>query len=357
MKILQCVFALSLFTVQAAAQDSQTPSQAQPTSGNQVVVQLVGGDSLRGELVSETPDSIIIKHAVLGQMTIARSNMTSMVTQTANPATTPSEPANVAAIATDITNANQASSEAVLIDSAKGAAAAPAGGSAAEAPKPVLPVSPWTFVLAANANYTDASDKQLDFRVAGAAVYEIKDVEKWKLDAEYFFKTVNDATTDNNLLVTSVYDRDITATDWLWFLKAQGQASSLEAWEERLSGWGGIGYRFFKAPPIAIVGKVGLGATHEFGAVNETYPEGYLELDGKWDITERQSLQGNVYIAPDLSDISQYITIARAEWALKVDPELGLSLVGGLRFQYQSNVPAGENATDLRVYAGLKMDF
>jgi hypothetical protein len=355
MKILQCVFALSLFTVQAAA---QAPAQPQPTSGNQVVVQLVGGDSLRGELVSETPDSIIINHSVLGQMTIARSNMTSMVTQTANPAATPNAPANVAAISTDITNANQASSEAVLIDSAKGAATgAPAAGSAAEAPKPVLPVSNWKFVLAANANYTDASDKQLDFRVAGAAVYEIKDVEKWKTDAEYFFKTVNDATTDNNLLVTSVYDRDITATDWLWFLKAQGQASSLEAWEERLSGWGGIGYRFFKAPPIAIVGKVGLGATHEFGAVNETYPEGYLELDGKWDITERQSLQGNVYIAPDLSDISQYMTIARAEWALKVDPELGLSLVGGLRFQYQSNVPAGENATDLRVYAGLKMDF
>jgi len=76
-KILQCIFALSLFTVQAAA---QAPAQPQPMSGNQVVVQLVGGDSLRGELVSETPDSIIIKHAVLGQMTIARSNMTSMVT-------------------------------------------------------------------------------------------------------------------------------------------------------------------------------------------------------------------------------------------------------------------------------------
>ena len=106
MKILQCVFALSLFTVQAAA---QAPAQPQPMPGNQVVVQLVGGDSLRGELVSETPDSIIIKHSVLGQITIARSNMTSMVTQTANPATTPSEAANVAAIATDITNANQAS--------------------------------------------------------------------------------------------------------------------------------------------------------------------------------------------------------------------------------------------------------
>lgn len=110
-----------------------------------------------------------------------------MVTQTANPAATPNAPANVAAIATDITNANQASSEAVVIDSAKGAAAAPAGGTAAAAPKPVLPVSPWKFALAANANYTDAADKQLDFRVAGGAVYEIKDVEKWKLDAEYFF--------------------------------------------------------------------------------------------------------------------------------------------------------------------------
>lgn len=352
--ILPCIFAFTLFTFQAAAQNAQALAPPQPIPGDQVVVQLVGGDSLRGQLVSSTPDVIVINHAVLGQMTIVRTNMTGMMAQTANPAATPQAPANVAAISTDITNANQASSEAVVVDSAKGGAA---GGAAADAPKPVLPVSPWKFVLATNANYTDASDKQLDFRAAGGAVYEIKDVEKWKLDAEYFFKTVNDATTDNNLLVTSVYDRDITATDWLWFLKAQGQASSLEAWEQRLSSWGGIGYRFFRAPPIALVGKIGFGASHEFGAVNTTYPQGYLELDGKWDITERQSIQGNVYIAPDVSDISQYLTIARAEWALKVDPELGLSLVGGLRFQYQSNVPAGENATDLRVYAGLKMDF
>lgn len=358
LKVFSYVFAVCLFAFQAAAQDAQAPAPPQPISGNQVVVQLVGGDSLRGELVSETPESIIIKHAVLGQMTIARSNMTSMVTQTANPAATPNAPANVAAIATDITNANQASSEAVLIDSAKGAAtSATAGTAAADPPKPVLPVSPWKFVLAANANYTDAADKIFDLRFAGGAVYEIKDVEKWKLDAEYFFKTLNDATTDNNLLVTSVYDRDITGTDWLWFLKAQGQASSLEAWEQRLSGWGGIGYRFFKAPPFALVGKVGFGATREFGAANETYPEGYLELDGKWDITDRQSIQGNIYIAPAINDISQYISISRAEWVLKVDPEMGLSLVGGVRFQYQSNVPAGENATDLRIYAGLKMDF
>ncbi len=368
--ILPCVLVLTLFAFQAAAQDSQTPAQAQLVPGTQVLVQLVGGDSLRGELVSSTPDSIIIQHSVLGQMTIARKNVIGFAAQaatpvaaanqtanqTANQATTPQVPANVAAIATDITNANQASSEAVVVDSSKGTAA-PAGGAAAEAPKPVVPVSPWKFAVAANANYTDASDKQLDFRVAGGAVYEIKDVEKWKTDAEYFFKTVNDATTDNNLLVTSVYDRDVTATDWLWFLKAQGQASSLEAWEERLSGWGGIGYRFFRAPPFALVGKVGIGASHEFGAVNETYPEGYFELDSKWDITERQSIQGNAYIAPDVSDISQYVMIARAEWVLKVDPEIGLSLVGGLRYQYQSNVPAGENATDLRVYAGLKLDF
>lgn len=86
--ILPCIFAFTLFTFQAAAQDAQAPAPPQPISGDQVVVQLVGGDSLRGQLVSSTPDSIVINHAVLGQMTIARTNMKGMMAQTANPAAT-----------------------------------------------------------------------------------------------------------------------------------------------------------------------------------------------------------------------------------------------------------------------------
>jgi len=45
------------------------------------------------------------------------------------------------------------------------------------------------------------------------------------------------------------------------------------------------------------------------------------------------------------------------EWSMKIDPSLGLSLLGGIRWQFQSQVPAGENPDDTRVYAGLKLDF
>jgi hypothetical protein len=41
---------------------------------------------------------------------------------------------------------------------------------------------------------------------------------------------------------------------------------------------------------------------------------------------------------------------------MKIYPSLGLSQLGGIRWQYQSQVPAGQTPDDTRVYAGLKLD-
>jgi hypothetical protein len=330
--------------------------------GAPVTLRLVGGDVLRGTLVSESAESIVVRHPVLGDLTLQRLNVTAMAATgvQGSPEVPPFVKAQSADVNADIAASSAAGardqaakdeSKAVLAGDA--AAAPPDGGAAADEPIP----SKWKFVIAANANYVDSSDEQLDFRVAGSAVYEDPDVEKLKIDVEYFFRNVNSGTTDNNLLGTGVYDYFFKDSAWLLFAKVQGQAAPLEAWEQRLSGWGGFGYRFFKEAPLVLTGKVGAGATREFGDINSTSTELYLELAGKWDITEFQSLEASCWIAPQFDDFSDYLLLARAEWSVKIDPSMGLSFLGGLRYEYQSNVPVGDNPDDLRVYAGLKMEF
>ena len=330
-------------------------------AGTPVTLRLVGGDVIRGTLVSESPEAIVVRHPVLGDLTLQRLNVTAMAPTAAM---APQEPPFVKAETQDTVLDVQASSaegarEMAVKDeakaAAKGDAAAPPADAAAAVDEPIP--SKWKFSLAANANYVDSSDEQLDFRVAGSAVYEDPDVEKFKVDGEYFFRTVNSSTTDNNLLLTGVYDYFFKDSSWLAFGKVQGQMAPLEGWEQRLSGWGGVGYRFFREAPLVLTGKVGAGATREFGSINETRAELYMELAGKWDISEFQSLEASCWIAPEFEDFSDYLLLARAEWSVKIDPSLGMSFLGGLRYQYQSNVPAGENPDDLRVYAGIKMDF
>ena len=119
-----------------------------------------------------------------------------------------------------------------------------------------------------------------------------------------------------------------------------------------------MGYRFFDDPNfLLLTGKLGVGATHEFGGVDTTQPSGYAELAVGWQISERQKLSLSTYIAPDLSNFENYFVQTRFEWSMKLDIFSGLSLITGLRNDYQSQPSSNSNGNDFRGYAGLKLEF
>ncbi len=316
-----------------------SPLQTEP-SASQVVVQLSSGDAIRGTVVRSDDTTVVVQHSVLGQLQIPRASIVKVEVIQANRPATNDAPA-----------AGDVPADAQVLP--PGPQDAQAGANA----PPLKPKSPWRATIAAAVNYTDNNDTTIDARVAAGLEYKIPDVQNFALNGEYFFKTLNSNTTDNNLLLNAVYDRYITDTNWLWFLKAQYQYSQFEAWEHRISGYGGAGYRFFREPPFELLLKVGAGGTHEFGPPQQTLPEGYGEIQLAWAISKLQRLELSSNIAPDLSNFGEFRIISRAEWQLKLDPELDLALTLGVRSQYQSQVPAGDVSHDLRIYAGLQMGF
>jgi putative salt-induced outer membrane protein YdiY len=219
------------------------------------------------------------------------------------------------------------------------------------------PRGPWRATIAAAVNYTDNNDSSIDARIAAGAEYRVAEVETLALGAEFFFQTLNSNTTDNNLLVNGVYDRYIEHTPWLWFLKGQYQYSQFEAWEHRLSAYGGVGYQFLRLPPIDLLLKLGAGGTYEFGPPSQALPEGYGEIQFAWKITDLQRLEMSANVAPDWSNFGEFRIISRAEWQCRIDPSLDLAITMGVRWQYQSQVPAGDTNSDLRVYGGLQLGF
>lgn len=342
----------------SSAAFAQDPAPAAPAPGQSVIVALSSGDALRAKLVSETADAIVVEHPVLGTMTIKRASIASMAAVPPADAKAAPEPA------IDNTRLKQEAQPAANADMDAprpqgnvdpGEDAMKAGAPPAPPPVP----SPWKLLFDGNVNYVNAASKQLDFRVAASAVYEVKDVDKWSNTAEYFFRLVDGGTTDNNLLLNSTYDRRLVSNPrWLWFVKGQAQWAPLESFEQRLSAWGGLGYEFLQLPPAKLLGKLGAGYTYEFGDQNDGNAELFAQIEWEWNITDNQAIVGSFWITPAFEDFSDYLTLFRTEWTLKIADIPGLKALGGIRWQYQSQVtPSTALQNDIRLYAGLRYEM
>ena len=343
-----CSLALALCAASTAQDGAPAPA---PAVGDMVVVSLSSGDAIRATLVAQSADGVTLQHPVLGKVTLKRSAVASIA------AVAPPETVDAARVRQDAQPAANAA-----MDAPRPQGGVNPGDNAAADGLPAPPAkvpSPWKLLFDGNVNYVTAANKQLDFRVAASAVYEVKDVDKWSNNVEYFFKVVDGGTTDNNLLVTSTYDRRLVSNPRvLWFVKGQGQMAPLESYEQRLSGWGGLGYEFLTAPPAKVLGKIGAGYTYEWGTENQGDAQLYAEIQWEWQITASQALVGSFWITPDFADFANYLFLARSEWTMKLPDIPGLSLLGGVRWQYQSRVePPTALQNDIRVYAGLRYEI
>ena len=350
-----------------------------PLLADEVVITLQSGDVIRGTLISDANGVVEIKHPNLGDLKIKRESILKISPAPVVPAPTDATAAKTSAPAADaaVAAATPPPATAPAAPAAPATPPAPAAD-AAQPAKPldvlgILQTAPpaedpnapkWKGQIELNATFVSAENTQLDLRAAAQATRETID-DKLKAYAEYYLRTLANSgasgfgdVTDNNLLTNVTYDRFLNPTKWLWFGKTQYQYDVNQGWENRIQAWGGIGYRFYEDPKgFSLTGKVGLGATHEFGGIDTTQPNGYAEIALAWQISDRQKLNLSSYISPDLANIENFFVQTRLEWSMKLDIFSGLSLVTGLRDDYQSQPADNGTGNDFRGYAGLKLEF
>jgi hypothetical protein len=337
---------------------------AASSRADEMLVTLASGDTIRAVIVREADGVLVIRHPVLGELSVPRTQVVSIapappVDATARQSAEAATPAPEATAATPVAPATPAAAA-----PAKDAAPPVPAGAPAEPAAQDPEAAKWTASIEGTVNMVAAETNQVDLRVAAKILRESKD-DKLNMWAEYFLRTLADDLsnigsniTDSNLLANVTYDSFFNPTPWLWFAKGQYEYDINQNWENRVGGWAGLGYRFFmENDKLSLTPKLGFGVTREFGGVDEWYPQMYGEIEGSWTIDERQKLTGSAFITPDLSDFSVYTILARLEWSMKLDVRSGLSLVGGIRDQFQSKDLNGAKKNDFRLYLGFKLDI
>ncbi|MCX5652840.1 MAG: DUF481 domain-containing protein [Planctomycetota bacterium] len=304
-------------------------------------IRLVGGDVLKGTVVSETDTAVTIDHAALGRIEISRDRIAEVIKTT--PAPTPA-PAPAAVV---VEGATPAPAPAVPV------AVLPAP----VPPPPPAPDGSWKFSLSLGFTGSDTeSQSNWDLRAAGSAKRE-SEKDRTTIAAEYYFSSANSVNTDNNLLVTGLEEFLFKDSKWEAFIKGTYQYDEFQTWEQRAGLYAGPAYRLFEGEPLALKLRAGAGASYEF-ADSQWTPELLLGDDLVWKIDERSKLTQGVDFFPDLENLGEYRFIFRIDYEIALSPKGDLKGTAGVRDEYDSYVePTGDNSNDLKIYAGLKVDF
>ncbi len=315
-------------------------AQAEVQAGSRVDVQLSSGDVIRGVLVSSDEKSHVIDHPVLGRVTLAVESVAGVVA-VADPAVLPAKPVE----------ASPAPAEKKEEKAAVPAATPPAA--------PVDPTSFWSgwkSTAEAGVNGAEGNSTSLSAR---AAINTKRETSKMvtTASASYVYGSQN---SDKNLEHGELNVRNDWKLEGPWRLYAtgKGEYDSFQDWDIRVSAFGGVGYEFIKSEKTTLLGRVGAGASKEFGSSKQRIePELNLGVDWARIIDDRQKLFATVDLYPSLHKTSDYRLNVQAGYEVVVDPESNFSLKLGIEDRYNSNPGGDRKKNDLLYFATLVTGF
>lgn len=271
-----------------------------------VSIKLHNGDSLQGELLQKTPQSIKFSHSVLGVFDIATTDIKELVTISAN---------NTADTSTVATNEQAQNNE--------------------------------MAELAAQSQW----EKRFDLGVAGSAGKSRNrqinlgftadlETEQTRVNSKsaYFRSESEGDLTDHAFYSTYNKDWLMPESDWFQFAAGRFDFDEFKDWDLRLAANGGLGYEFVNNDRWLFVGRSGGGFSQTFGGEREKFiPEGLLGLESRWHINQYQRVKFNNTLYASLSDMGEYRNLTSFDWILDLNTFAGVALKLGLLNEYDSS--------------------
>jgi len=290
--------------------------------GVETPIRLSTGEVINVDVIEANDETIKFVHPVLGEITVPR--------------------------------------DAVEVLSVEAEEAVTAMAEAAEEPEALAeetPPSPWKTKITAGGALTDGNSESTNLH-AGIVVSRETERMATKFDAAYFYAESGGERSENRFTAGVQNDWLNPGSKWFYFARARYDNDQFQSWDSRVSAHGGIGYRLFEEDPFKLNLRAGAGASKEFGSDNNKIrPELLFGLDGSWKLSENSSLVFDSTIYPDLDDTGEYRTLSNLGYATLLDEKTSLSLIAGLQHEYQSQVDPGREHGDIRLFAGLALEF
>lgn len=173
--------------------------------------------------------------------------------------------------------------------------------------------------------------------------------------AWYFLTTDNDGASVNQTRVYGTYDKKIDGGPWFVFGRAQYDNDSIQLWENRVSAFAGPGYEFIMKDNYELVGRAGLGYTHEFGGntpddYDDSRFEALIGFDGKWKIDSDQSFAYGSYYYPSLESLDQGRIVSYAAYQIDVMKSKGMGIRAGVEHTYEFLTPGDDEHNNFKYY-------
>jgi putative salt-induced outer membrane protein YdiY len=318
-------------------------------------VRLHSGDTLIGRVEAADEQTVRLIHPVLGAIDLPAASVASI--ERGEPGEDAIADAPVATAAEDESPAAEAAAEAL----APPAPIAPATPAPADTPERGLFGTAlfigWDHSISVGVSGSAGNTDNQTVNARWRSSFEDDD-DRWRFDASYFLASSGSNRTRNEANVTLTRDWLIPDSRRFYFLNAGYQYDQFKAWEHRASGFGGVGYTLVSRPTFEFNTRLGVGATYEWGAVNELTPEALFGATVvRWNITDSQTLAASNTFFPNLRDLGEFRNVSALEYQIKIDRADGISLRFGIENEYESDPEPGDKSYNLKYYGALVIDF
>jgi putative salt-induced outer membrane protein YdiY len=214
----------------------------------------------------------------------------------------------------------------------------------------------WEGSVELGVNGSEGNSQTLNVR-GGAKIKRKTEFNVFSTDIDYRKDTADSVDTANKAFLESRWERLFGESPWTLFMHLTLDYDEFQAWDVRLAGDTGVGYRLIKNELTQLTARLGGGASREFGGDDEDVkPEGVFGLEFERKINCRHKVNMSAEYRPDVSDWTDYRLVSKASWEVLLDEALHLSLKFGVADRYDST-PQGRKPNDLDYSLVLLFNF
>ncbi len=216
----------------------------------------------------------------------------------------------------------------------------------------------WTSSLELGINGSEGNSENLSGRVAFRTERLVEDVERFEFLSRYRIDTRDGDRTTNEWYNSALQEWFLPDHPrWSWFVLGTAEYDEFQDWDVRVSGTVGLGYKFIDREDLKFRGRVGLGASYEFGAEDEELvPEALIGYDYENQLNERSRITSTGNLFPSLSNGGEFRSYVDLAYELDVTDDGAWALRLGAEHQYDSDTDS-ETPWDFAYFASLVTTF
>ena len=205
------------------------------------MVTLQNGDQLTGTIIGENEQEIILRHEVLGVVTIPRNKL--------QPAETPLD-------------------KGISTGTKKAAAEAKKNHPEKSRLFGFDFLDGWTHHLAVGIKGEEGNDVSMDSSIAYDAAFHDR-AHRLILSSAYYYETEDRNKDTSKGHLNFVRDWLLPESEWFYYSYLRYEYDSFKSWKHRVALSGGGGYDFYRRENFELSGRVGLGGSRTWGTEND----------------------------------------------------------------------------------------